>query len=93
LVEGEEVGIVPVERDRHSRQVAEVFFSRAGEEETFVQQELLMAGLAYVYPEYVEGCPNGESMRMAEAIAQENQVGVWASEHQRPWEYRRAQRE
>ncbi|MBD2054654.1 thermonuclease family protein [Oculatella sp. FACHB-28] len=93
LVEGEEVGIVPVERDRYGHQVAEVFVSGGGEEETFVQQELLMAGLAYVYPEYVEGCPNGESMRMAEAIAQENKVGVWSGNHQRPWEYRQAQRE
>jgi len=93
LIEGEEVGIVPVERDRYGRQVAEVFVAGAGEEETFIQQELLMAGLAYVYPEYVDGCPNGEVMKRAEAIAQENKVGVWNGEHQRPWEYRRAQRE
>jgi endonuclease YncB( thermonuclease family) len=93
LVEGKEVGIVAVERDQYERQVAEVFIPGSGEEETFVQQELLMAGLAYVYPEYVDGCPNGEVMKMAEAIAQENKVGVWSGNYQRPWEYRQAQRE
>ncbi|NJN57773.1 MAG: hypothetical protein HC879_09870 [Leptolyngbyaceae cyanobacterium SL_5_9] len=93
LVEGKEVGIVAVERDQYERQVAEVFIPGVGEEETFIQQELLMAGLAYVYPEYVDGCPNGEVMKIAEALAQENEVGVWDGEHQRPWEYRRAQRE
>lgn len=82
-----DVGIVPVERDRYGRLVAEVFV--LGNEEKFVQQEMLIAGMAYVYPEYVNGCWNGKQMRMAEEIAQEQKIGVWSGNHQAPWDYRR----
>lgn len=82
-----EVGIAPVDRDRYGRLVAEVFV--LGETEKFVQQEMLMAGMAYVYPQYVNGCWNGEAMKLAEAIGQEEKVGVWSGDYQRPWEFRR----
>ena len=87
-----QVMLVPVERDRYGRIVAEVFtLSASGER--FLQQELLVAGMAYVYPQYVDGCPNGNGMRMAETIGQRNRAGVWSSNHQRPWVYRQQQRQ
>jgi endonuclease YncB( thermonuclease family) len=84
------VVVVPVERDRYGRMVAEVFV--LGNEEKFLQTELLQAGLAYVYPQYVDSCPNSEPMKLAEAIAQEEGLGVWSGEYQRPWEFRQANR-
>jgi endonuclease YncB( thermonuclease family) len=83
-----QVGIVPVERDRYGRLVAEVFILET--EEKFVQQEILATGMAYVYPKYVDGCWNGEAMKLAEDIAKENHAGVWASSHQTPWDYRQS---
>lgn len=81
-----------VERDRYGRMVGEVF-TVGSDGEKLLQEELLQAGMAYVYPQYVGSCPNAQPMQIAETIAQQNQVGVWSSEQQRPWDYRRAQRE
>jgi endonuclease YncB( thermonuclease family) len=81
------IGIVPVERDRYGRLVAEVFV--LGTPEKFVQEELLKAGMAYVYPQYVDGCWNGTAMKAAEAIGQEQKAGVWSGNYQKPWEFRK----
>lgn len=81
------VAIVPVERDRHNRLVAEVFV--LGSEEKFVQTEMLQSGMAYIYPQYINHCWNNFSMKAAEAIGQEQKVGVWAGNYQRPWEFRK----
>jgi micrococcal nuclease len=88
LVSGQVI-VVPVEKDRYGRTVAELFLpSQQGGEEMHINSEMLMAGMAYVYPQYVDGCPNGDVLKRAEAVGQEAKVGVWAGKHQRPWEYR-----
>lgn len=89
-----QVIVIPLETDIHSRTVAELFLQPdpndgyQPEEEISIISEMLLAGLAYVYPEYVDGCPNGEVMKRAEAIAQEANVGLWEKDYQRPWDYR-----
>jgi endonuclease YncB( thermonuclease family) len=87
---GGKVAIVPVDRDRYGRTVAEVFLMT--EPEQSVQQELLTAGMVYVYPQYIDGCPNATGFKMAEAIAQQGEVGVWAKSYERPWQYRKAKK-
>lgn len=83
--------ISQTDRDRYGRMVGEVFtVSATGEK--LLQEELLQAGMVYVYPQYIGSCPNAQPMHMAETIAQQNKAGVWSSEQQRPWEYRQAQR-
>jgi endonuclease YncB( thermonuclease family) len=82
------VMIVPTDRGRYGRIVAEVFVP-ASNGDRFVQEELLRAGMAYVYPQYVDTCPNADSMRNAEAIARWQKVGVWSGNFQRPWDWRR----
>jgi micrococcal nuclease len=89
ILSTQDVGIVPVERDRYGRMVAEVFV--LGAEEKFVQQEMLTAGMAYVYERYVDSCWNAQPMRSAQTIAQEAHRGVWAGDYQKPWDYRHAQ--
>jgi micrococcal nuclease len=84
---GGKVGIAATDTDRYGRTVAEVFFV-LGETEQSAQEELLKAGMAYVYPQYVGSCPNGDVFKRAEAIGQGSKVGVWARNGQRPWEYR-----
>ena len=70
--------IVPVEEDRYSRTVAELFLWPDDDpaREISINSEMLMAGMAYVYPQYVDGCPNGDVFKRAEAIGQETKAGV-----------------
>jgi micrococcal nuclease len=89
-VAGGKVALVPVDRDRYGRVVAEVFLMT--EPEQSVQQEMLTSGMVYIYPQYIEGCPNATGFKMAEAIGKESKAGVWARNDQRPWEYRKANR-
>jgi endonuclease YncB( thermonuclease family) len=88
---GGRVGLVETDTDRYGRMVAEVFFV-LGETEQSAQEELLKAGMVYVYPQYVGSCPNGEVFKRVEAIAQRSKAGVWARNNERPWDYRRNQR-
>jgi micrococcal nuclease len=88
---GGRVGLVETDTDRYGRMVAEAFFV-LGETEQSAQEELLKAGMVYVYPKYVDSCPNGEPFKRVEAIAQGSKVGVWARNDQRPWDYRKANR-
>jgi micrococcal nuclease len=90
-----EVEVVPIEQDRYGRTVAEVFVmpdkSNQAGEEIHINSEMLMAGMAYVYPQYVDGYPNGATLKRAEVMGQEAKVGVWSGEYERPWEYRKSQ--
>jgi endonuclease YncB( thermonuclease family) len=85
--------VVPVDTDRYGRTVAELFLwpDDDPDREISLNAEMLMAGMAYVYPDYVEGCPNGGVFKRAEVIGQAAKAGVWAGEYQRPWEYRASQ--
>ncbi|MHC5719193.1 MAG: thermonuclease family protein [Nostoc sp.] len=78
--------------DRYGRTVAEIFSSKNGIEKNF-NEEQLSSGLAMVYPSYVKKCPNKLAFEKAEAIAQSKKLGVWNGNYQRPWDYRRRQRE
>jgi len=91
LVQGKQVIVIPVESDRYGRLVAEVLIP--GSPEVSVQEELLKAGMAYAHPQFIDRCWNGEVFESAEAIAIEQRQGVWAGDYQRPWDYRRQQRE
>lgn len=86
---GGTVEVVPIERDRYDRLVAEVFVL-GDQGERSAQTELLSAGMAYVYDRYVDGCENAQPMREAQAIAQAQRIGVWSGNHQPPWDYRRS---
>lgn len=88
---GGEVLISVVDTDRYGRKVAEVFTSN-NDAETFLQEEQLKAGLAYVYEQYISNCLNAESVRSAEAIAKSSRAGVWAGNSIKPWDYRKSLR-
>jgi endonuclease YncB( thermonuclease family) len=78
-----QVAIVPTNRDRYSRTVAEVFLLT--EPEQSVQQKLLTAELVYAYPQYVNDRPNAMiGFTMAEAGAKEQKVGLWAGNYRSP---------
>jgi hypothetical protein len=91
LVKGRQVEFNPV-RQQSKQWVAEVFVPQAGSgqaAEQLVNWELVDAGLACVYPGYVEECPHREAMVAAETVARQQQRGLWADKALLPWEYRR----
>ena len=67
--------LVPVETDQYGRMVAEAFIPLANgvseqqEEEIHLNSQMVVEGMAYVYPQYVNGCPNATIMQTAERQA------------------------
>lgn len=89
---GNSVVLMPIEKDRYGRTVAEVFMVLKDGQEKSLQEELLKSGLAYVYERYVSDCFNADPMKEAEAIAISRRVGVWSGSHEKPWNYRKRTR-
>ncbi|WP_243458310.1 thermonuclease family protein [Nostoc sp. UIC 10630] len=88
---GGRVMITPIESDRYGRTVAEIFSSKNGVEKS-LNEEQLSSGNAYIYTQYVGKCPNKIAFGNAEVIAQSKKLGVWSGNYQRPWDYRKQQR-
>ena len=59
-----------VEQDQYGRTVAEVFVPvhnfAHGDEEILVNAQMIKEGVAYIYPQYVGGCPNRSRMKVIE---------------------------
>ena len=85
------ITLVETDVDRYNRTVAEAFVSTgSGEEEIYLNAQMVADGMAYTYPQYVGSCPNGSVIEAAEAEARRTAAGVWSSpSSQKPWEYRR----
>jgi endonuclease YncB( thermonuclease family) len=82
-LQGKDIGIETDGRDRYGRTVAYLIVD--GEN---VNLAMVEAGMAFVYP----NCKRKE-FYAAETAARTAHAGVWADEDpQRPWDYRRAQR-
>jgi len=91
---GSEVIVMPIEKDRYGRTVAEVFVKKPNsQEETFVNGELVAAGMAYHYSRYSGSCANRDAIERGEAIAKDKKVGVWGQANLvKPWDFRKANR-
>jgi micrococcal nuclease len=86
------VMISEIESDRYGRVVAEIY-TRSASGEKFLNEEMVVSGMAMVYPAYVNKCPNKIALGNAEEIAKNKRLGVWAnSSTVPPWEYRKQQR-
>lgn len=87
------VMITPIETDRYKRTVAEVFISLKDGSEEFIQEEMVKAGMARAYPQYISSCPNKDAILKAEQIGKQNRVGIWANPNSiPPWEWRKQHR-
>lgn len=84
----QQVQFIPV-RQQSAYLIAEVFFG-ATPSPRFVNQELVQAGMAYVYRPYVAECPHQQAIVQAETLAQQ-QAAEPPTSKLRPWEYRRQQ--
>ncbi len=81
---GKKVMLEPVTRDSYGRTVAVV--ARGG---TVLNQELVWAGLAWVYPRYCKKtvCT---SWKEGERLAREGKTGLWQDTHpDPPWQWKR----
>jgi micrococcal nuclease len=79
-----EVTLTETGKDRYGRTVAEIFMGS-----TFLNAEIVKAGLAYEYKKYSKSCPHREQISEAEAIAQSNKSGLWdGGSYQNPAEFR-----
>ena len=83
--------LVKTDTDQYGRTIAEAFIPTGnGDEEIHLNSQMVVDGMAYVYPQYVDTCPDAAPMKIAERAAKDNNRGVWAdSMSQKPWDYRR----
>ena len=82
---GTEISLRTKATDRYGRTVAEVLKGTNN-----INQELVAAGVAFVYWQYIDGCDREIYSRL-ENEARLKSLGVWAVTGgiQRPWDYRR----
>ncbi|MEG4420819.1 thermonuclease family protein [Microcoleus sp. LAD1_D5] len=91
FLQGKEIIISPIERDRYGRLVAEVFvkISQQSEEELFINAEMVRSGMAYHYAQYSDSCWGRLEIEDAENQARSRSIGVWNGTNEKPWDYRR----
>ena len=93
LIDQGDGGIVLVKAGsaRNGHTVAEAFVltGREDEPEIHLNSEMLMIGMAYLEPAFVDTCSNDHLFAVAEGVAKEQTVGVWAlTDPEKSWEYR-----
>ena len=84
-----EIILVPIEKDKYGRTVAELFMPIGGEEELLLNAEMVRAGLAWHYGKYSGNCPNQDVLIMQESIAKSQGLGVHKAGNVKPEEWRK----
>ena len=86
------IHVLPIEQDRHNRTVAELWIPIKPdfEQEIHLNTAMVEAGYAHHYQKYSDSCVSAENLGWAEEIAKEDKLGVWNGKHQKPWEWRKA---
>lgn len=84
-----EVILVPIEKDRYGRTVAELFMPIGNGQELFLNGEIIAAGMAWHYERYSGSCPNRDVLVNQEAIAKSQGLGVHKAGNVKPWEWRK----
>lgn len=79
--------VMPIEKDRYGRTVAELFIPLNNETEIHLNTQMIIDGYAWHYAQYSKNCPNYLAFEEAEAIAKMN--GRYP-QGQPPWEYRKS---
>ncbi|VEP16171.1 conserved hypothetical protein [Hyella patelloides LEGE 07179] len=85
-----ELLIVPIEKDRYGRTVAEVYVQDSKSTAVNLNMQMLRDGYAWLYGQYANNCPSKEQLVLAEELAREEKLGVHSGGHQPPWEWRKA---
>ena len=86
FVGGKTVDIQPMDTDRYGRIVAVVSMPDG----STLNESLVSAGLAWVYPQYCKQKDICDSLRELEAAARTEKLGLWADKSPvEPWEWRK----
>ncbi len=94
---GDRVMVTPVGTDGEGVLVGEVFVKaptpEQPEQELLLNYEQVNAGMAYVYRQYLDGCPSKDVLLEAEKAAQQAKRGGWSKPNLvKPWDFRKQQR-
>lgn len=86
------VDVREVNKDRYGRTVGTVYFTEKGNMYA-LQQELVRAGLAWVYPRYCKRKDPCERWKAYQEAARTNSSGLWQFDNPiAPWEWRKLKR-
>lgn len=89
LLDGAALRVVVADRDRYGRSVCDVWTSRPGGPEVWVNEALVRRGWAWHYSAYSRDA----RLAAAEIDARREKAGLWAQpDPTPPWEYRKAKR-
>ncbi len=84
LLAGGQVRLVPTDRDRYGRVVAEAFTPNG----SLINAEMVCGGWAWQYPTYLDKCPHRRAIAQAAQQAKAAHRGVFRPGNQPPWEWR-----
>lgn len=88
--QGGRIIVIPVEKDRYGRTVADLFVTIGEDNEIHLNSQMVMDGYAYHYERYSSSCPQPHVLAMAEERAKAANAGVWANPGaEKPWDYRK----
>ncbi|MDJ0902218.1 MAG: thermonuclease family protein [Xenococcus sp. MO_188.B8] len=85
-----ELLLVPIEKDRYGRTVAELYVQDRKKSAIPLNLEMVRAGYAWHYERYSANCPSGQQFALAQELAQEEGLGIWNGKPTAPWDWRKA---
>jgi endonuclease YncB( thermonuclease family) len=85
-----ELLLVPVEKDRYGRTVAEVYVKDSRDTAINLNVQMVRDGYAWHYERYSGSCPIRGEFAIAQELAQKEGLGIWNGNPQPPWEWRKA---
>jgi endonuclease YncB( thermonuclease family) len=85
-----ELLLIPVEKDRYGRTVAEVYVKDSRSTAINLNVQMVRDGYAWHYEKYSGNCPIRSEFAVAQELAQKESLGIWNGSPQPPWEWRKA---
>ena len=85
-----EVLLVPIEKDRYGRTVAEVYVKDSRSTAINLNVQMVRDGYAWHYERYSGNCPIRNEFAVAQELAQDEGLGIWKGNPQPPWQWRKA---
>ncbi len=85
-----ELLLVPIEKDRYGRTVAEVYVQDRKDSAINLNVQMVRDGYAWHYEKYSGKCPIRHEFAVAQELAQKEGLGIWNGNPQPPWEWRQS---
>nr|WP_256380617.1 thermonuclease family protein [Pleurocapsa sp. PCC 7319] len=79
-----------MEQDRYGRTVAELYVKDSRSTAINLNVQMVRDGYAWHYERYSGNCPIRGEFAIAEQLAKDEKLGIWNGSHQKPWEWRKA---